>query len=233
MHHRNIYRNKEKADFTRLAQSYPPLSQHLTDTSSIDFRDKKAVLTLTQAFLHRDFNLTLGMPPHDTLIPTVPQKLNYILWIEDLLKLVRGRGHTIKGIDIGTGASCIYALIGAKRNGWEFVATEIDGVSKEFADRNVQDNKLGHLIDVRLVGPNDILCAVVDDESEFDFCMCNPPFYWSEDEAQGQGKNRTERRRKGPTMCRGTTTEMVTEGGEVDFVRSIVSDSKKLKTRIR
>lgn len=231
MHTRNIYRDREKTDFTILAESYPPLSAHLTRASSIDFRNKKSILTLTQAFLSRDFNLTLSMPEDDRLIPPIPQKLNYILWLEDLFG--NGRDHKIRGIDIGTGSSCVYPLIGARKNGWEFLATEIDEVSKEYAERNVRDNKLGHLIDVRLVGREDVLCGVMKDESDFSFCMCNPPFFGSEDEASGKVPNRTERRPQAKTECSGTQGERVTEGGELTFVRSIVSDSMKLQTRIR
>lgn len=33
----------------------------------------------------------------------------------------------IRGLDIGTGASAIYPLLGAKVYGWAFIATDIDG----------------------------------------------------------------------------------------------------------
>jgi len=40
----------------------------------------------------------------------------------------------------GTGASCIYPLLGARLNGWSFLATEIDRVSAEYAAKNVKTN---------------------------------------------------------------------------------------------
>ncbi len=47
-----------------------------------------------------------------------------------------------RGIDVGTGASCIYPLLGAKVAGWSFLATEIDAVSAEWAEKNARANGL-------------------------------------------------------------------------------------------
>ena len=46
----------------------------------------------------------------------------------------------------GTGASCIYPLLGAKLNGWRFLATEIDQESVTYALGNVQRNAMGDKI---------------------------------------------------------------------------------------
>lgn len=43
---------------------------------------------------------------------------------------------------LGTGASCIYPLLGAKLNGWHFLATEVDELSVSFAEKNVKGNGL-------------------------------------------------------------------------------------------
>ena len=43
---------------------------------------------------------------------------------------------------LGTGASCIYPLLGAKINGWKFCASEIDEMSYRFACENVKRNHL-------------------------------------------------------------------------------------------
>ena len=47
--------------------------------------------------LKDDFDLDVLMPL-DRLIPTIPLRLNYILWLEDILN---GHAENIKGIDIG------------------------------------------------------------------------------------------------------------------------------------
>lgn len=83
--------------------------------------------------------------PLDKLIPTVPLRLNYILWIEDLLSISKKDGE-IRGIDIGCGASCVYPLMAAKKYGWKMIATEIDDASLEYARGNVQRNSLEGLI---------------------------------------------------------------------------------------
>ena len=67
--------------------------------------------------------------PDAQLCPTVPNRLNYIHWIEDLLscgiisKSKDGPDGRVKGFDIGTGANCIYPLLGASLMGWSFVAS--------------------------------------------------------------------------------------------------------------
>ena len=51
---------------------------------TLDFSDPPALRELTCAVLERDFGLKVEIPL-DKLIPAVPQRLNYIHWIEDLL----------------------------------------------------------------------------------------------------------------------------------------------------
>ena len=72
------------------------------------------------------------------LIPTVPLRLNYILWIEDLIN----KKSDVTGIDIGTGATCVYPLLAAKKNKWKFLATEADEMSFTWAKHNVDRNSL-------------------------------------------------------------------------------------------
>lgn len=96
----------------------------------------------SQALLDADFGLAWDLPL-DRLCPTIPQKLNYIHWVEDLVALRRGDGGGARGIDVGTGASCIYPLLGtAMHANWSFVATEVDERSRASAIANVARNKL-------------------------------------------------------------------------------------------
>uniref|UniRef100_A0A674DXP5 Methyltransferase 16, N6-methyladenosine n=1 Tax=Salmo trutta TaxID=8032 RepID=A0A674DXP5_SALTR len=89
-----------------------------------------------------DFGLTTDIPL-ERLIPTVSLRLNYIHWVEDL---IGGQGEPRRGIDIGTGASCIYPLLGASMNGWHYLATEVDDICLDYATRNVEQNNLSDLI---------------------------------------------------------------------------------------
>lgn len=65
----------------------------------VNFKDENTLRTLTKCLLNRDFKLDVILPP-DKLIPTLPLRLNYILWIEDILETA-GRTSNIIGIDIG------------------------------------------------------------------------------------------------------------------------------------
>ena len=62
--------------------------------------------------------------PDGQLCPTVPSRS--IHWIEDLLSSdiipkVSSNSDNVRGFDIGTGANCIYPLLGASLLGWNFV----------------------------------------------------------------------------------------------------------------
>ena len=72
----------------------------------------------------------MELPP-DRLVPTLPLRLNYLLWVEDLLQEVNPATEKIvHGIDIGTGACCIYPILAARMKGWHFTATEsVRGIS--------------------------------------------------------------------------------------------------------
>lgn len=66
--------------------------------------------------------------PDGQLCPTVPNRSNYIHWIEDLLlsdviPKIDSNGDNVRGFDIGTGANCIYPLLGASLLGWSFVGS--------------------------------------------------------------------------------------------------------------
>lgn len=56
---------------------------------------------LTEVLLKHDFNLEVKIPPNK-LVPTLPLRLNYILWIEDLMKhACFSEMQETVGIDIG------------------------------------------------------------------------------------------------------------------------------------
>ena len=134
MHPRNRY-TKAKPDFGELAEVHPslkpflverrpsssssvsvPLPSHLPYRYTIDFSKPEALRELTCATLKHDFKLKIELPL-DRIIPTVPQRLNYIHWVEDLLMVGRNeggggaelmvpKGNSIRGIDIGMQVHC-------------------------------------------------------------------------------------------------------------------------------
>ena len=65
----------------------------------MNFGDPEAVRALTWTLLKNDFNLDVDLPA-DCLVPRVTQRLNYLLWLEDLVNQNDIKGPII-GIDIG------------------------------------------------------------------------------------------------------------------------------------
>ena len=117
MHPRNRYKHS-KPDFSELGEFYPSLKPYLIHRGcgsqekspathlhacTLDFSNPEALRELTCAILARDFGIKLEIPLN-MLIPAVPQRLNYIHWVEDLLCEEEGnvpRGEAVTGIDIG------------------------------------------------------------------------------------------------------------------------------------
>lgn len=66
---------------------------------SLDFKNLESIRALTCTLLKEDFNLDVEIPL-DRLIPTLPLRLNYLLWIEDIL-IHNKITEAVKGIDIG------------------------------------------------------------------------------------------------------------------------------------
>lgn len=237
MHARNRYKDKPP-DFAYLASKYPDFKQHiqinLSGRVSLNFKDPEAVRALTCTLLREDFGLSIDIPL-ERLIPTVPLRLNYIHWVEDLIGHQASDKSTLRrGIDIGTGASCIYPLLGATLNGWYFLATEVDDMCFNYAKKNVEQNNLSDLIKVVKVPQKTLLMDALKEESEiiYDFCMCNPPFFANELEAQGVN-SRNSRRPPPSSVNTGGITEIMAEGGELEFVKRIIHDSLQLKKRLR
>ncbi|XP_063812096.1 RNA N6-adenosine-methyltransferase METTL16 [Pseudophryne corroboree] len=237
MHPRNRYKDKPP-DFAYLASKYPEFKQHvnmnLSGRVSLNFKDPEAVRALTCTLLKEDFGLSIDIPL-ERLIPTVPLRLNYIHWVEDLISYHDTDKATVqRGIDIGTGASCIYPLLGATLNGWYFLATEVDDICFNYAKKNVEQNNLADLIKVVKVPQKTLLMDALKEESGiiYDFCMCNPPFFANEMEAQGVN-SRNPRRPPPSSVNTGGITEIMAEGGELEFVKRIIHDSLQLKKRLR
>ncbi|NXQ18012.1 MET16 methyltransferase, partial [Peucedramus taeniatus] len=237
MHARNRYKDKPP-DFAYLAGKYPEFQQHVQTTLagrvSLNFKDPEAVRALTCTLLKEDFGLTIDIPV-ERLIPTVPLRLNYIHWVEDLIGHRDDEKQTLRrGIDIGTGASCIYPLLGATLNGWYFLATEVDDMCFNYAKKNVEQNNLSDLIKVVKVPQKTLLMDALKEESEiiYDFCMCNPPFFANQLEAKGVN-SRNPRRPPPSSVNTGGITEIMAEGGELEFVKRIIHDSLQLKKRLR
>uniref|UniRef100_A0A1A8V9I7 U6 small nuclear RNA (adenine-(43)-N(6))-methyltransferase n=1 Tax=Nothobranchius furzeri TaxID=105023 RepID=A0A1A8V9I7_NOTFU len=137
-------------------------------------------------------------------------------------------------VSSGTGASCIYPLLGATMNGWYFLATEVDDICFDYAKKNVDQNNMSDLIKVVKVPQKTLLMDALKEETEivYDFCMCNPPFFANQLEAKGVN-SRNSWRPPPSSVNTGGVTEIMAEGGELEFVKRIIHDSLQLKKRLR
>lgn len=154
MHPRNIYRRKP--DFEELGKAYPEFGSVLQreeagKRQTINYADPKALRALTTTLLKNDFGLTVQIP-EDRLVPTLPMRLNYLLWVEDLLQTVPNCSEeTVTGIDIGTGCCAVFPLLGVTLNKrWNFVATDIDEKNLSFSKLNIDANGLSDRIKCKL-----------------------------------------------------------------------------------
>lgn len=234
MHPRNIYKNPP--NFKQLAIDYSEFRQHVTQDLAgkvtLDFKDASALRALSRTLLKKDFELEVDIPVNK-LIPTIPLRLNYLLWLEDLLNIQKSNDE-INGIDIGTGASCIYPLIAAKKFKWKMIGTEIDKESIIYAKRNVEQNFLGEFIQINEASSNTLLTDLVGSLNRiFDFCMCNPPFFSSTQELHPFFKSRKASRPHPKNAFCATTNEVVVHGGEIEFVTKLIKESIQIKSQIR
>lgn len=90
------------------------------------------------------------------------------------------------------GASCIYPLLGCASNPtWKFLGTDIDPRSVKYAQENVENNALQEKITIKHnLDPNKIF--MLEDDTTYTFCMCNPPFYSSQAELEEGLSNKDE-----------------------------------------
>uniref|UniRef100_A0A182RRZ9 U6 small nuclear RNA (adenine-(43)-N(6))-methyltransferase n=1 Tax=Anopheles funestus TaxID=62324 RepID=A0A182RRZ9_ANOFN len=239
MHPRNRYR--QKANFQQLIKLFPELNEvasvDLTGKVKLDYRNKQAVHLLSKCLLLQDFGLTLELPPNK-LVPTLPLRLNYIHWLEDIGTVAHWEEkENVRGIDIGCGASCIYPLLAVvqSQQRWHMVAIEKAEDSLESAKANVTRNELQRCINVQAQNRdgNTILLDVLKNFPDecFDFCMCNPPFFDSNSN-ELKPHDRTGKRREPSNASTGSLEELATEGGEVTFISQIIEESIQLKERI-
>ncbi|KAH8290959.1 hypothetical protein KR054_007430 [Drosophila jambulina] len=237
MHPRNVLR--QPPDYTKLAIKYKDFREvcqlELTGKVSVNFRNENTLRELTKMLLKEYFDLDVNFAP-GSLVPTLALRLNYILWLEDLMEPLKL--EEIRGIDIGCGSSCIYSLLGAKKNGWHMLALESKLQNIEYARENVKRNQLEGLIDVYAQpDKNSIFKSYFlekEKETNFHFCLCNPPFFDSNLPNPFGGNTRNPERRPAPNNVRtGSQEELTCVGGEVQFVQRIIDESLENQQRVR
>ena len=131
LHPRN--RHQGRYDFAALIAVEPRLKAFMIinpyGKPSIDFANPEAVRVFNAALLKQLYGIKDWQIPEGYLCPPVPGRADYIHGLADLLaidakgEIPRGTGFTV--LDVGTGANCIYPLLGQHDYGWRFIACDI------------------------------------------------------------------------------------------------------------
>ena len=230
LHPKNNFKNGY--NFDELIIKNPELKQFVAKnefgTVTIDFSNLEAVRELNKALICSLDKISNWNFPRENLCPPIPGRLDYIHYLADLLSL---KGEA-KILDIGTGATCIYPLLGASVFDWSFVATDIDLDSLDVAQDIIDDNNLTEKIELRQqFKEENILKGIIVDGDSFTAVMCNPPFYKSAEEAQGA--NGRKSKNLGNNAIRnfaGNNNELWYIGGEKAFLHNYLYESSLYKT---
>ncbi|UKJ89990.2 hypothetical protein MACJ_003248 [Theileria orientalis] len=143
---------------------------------------------------------TINLELNRFLAPCVPNRISYIRAVSGLLSKERNhseelgrinepyssdrvlKGNQVLVLDVGTGASCIYPLVGVAENSWSFIGTDINSLALEVAKKNIDLNDLGGQIKLRLQSVGTLMFHNVLNSTEFmSLTLCNPPFHSSMD----------------------------------------------------
>ena len=234
-------KNKHKTgyDLDGLCDIYSKLTPFVFvnkfETKTIDFANPNAVKALNTALLKKHYGINFWEFPEDNLCPAIPGRVDYIHHIADVLKSSKIEGN-ISVLDIGTGASCIYPLLGIAEYNWTFVGTDIDENSLKNAQNIIDKNTLNKVISLRYQNDSSqVFKGILNAEDKFSVSICNPPFFKSEREAI----EATTRKLKGlnrevDNVIRnfsGTKHELWYKGGEKAFIHNYLYESSIYKNQ--
>jgi 23S rRNA (adenine1618-N6)-methyltransferase len=227
LHPRSRFRSRY--DFARLVAAHPPLTAFVKTKAhgdaGIDYANPRAVKALNAALLAYAYGLRGWDLPAGHLCPPIPGRSDYIHHAADLLEL--RRGADVRVLDVGTGASVIYPLIGACEYGWSFVGAEVDAASLRWAQKNAA---LTGQIELRhQKNPAQCFRGIIRPGEHFTATMCNPPFHASAaDAAAGTRRKQQNLGLKSQALnFGGTASELWCEGGELGFIRRMIAESRE------
>eukprot|EP01037_Dinobryon_pediforme_P007243 gene7243-7313_t len=238
LHPRNAHR--ELYDFEKLARFSSPLKRFLITnrdkTLSIDFADPEAVLALNRALLKFFYKIDHWKIPEGYLCPAIPARADYIHYVADLLAGSNNghipRGNDINVLDIGTGANCVYPLIGNSMYKWSFTCTDVDPAAIQSAEEIIKKNDLSAQIGLRIQPDKaSIFKGIIKPGERFDLTVCNPPFHSSEQMARESNIRKFQHLKRDEDLVPllnfgGKNTELCCPGGEAAFINRMVEESK-------
>jgi len=147
---------------------HPDLRNHLksTDPPRIKNEDRETLLLYNKYIAKDLYDIDIEFAEH-AIIPTPIMRYNFLM-------------HVIKPnssiIEIGTGASAIIAMLGAKHFNAQVYATEVDKEYIKLANQNIKRNNLESKITV-IDSQGSFFNNVVPSGLKVDFIISNPPYY--------------------------------------------------------
>ena len=261
LHPRN--QHSGRYDFDLLVAALPELKSHLVKNpvgeDTINFSDPLAVKLLNKALLAHHYGVKHWDIPAGYLCPPIPGRADYIHRVADILNS-DGQGEaynhqSVKALDIGVGANCIYPIIGTTEYKWRCTGSDVDPVSVKAANFIAESNvNLKGKIKARLQADSEsIFKGVIKDNERYDVTICNPPFHSSLEEAEkgSQRKldnlaaNRAKKagqtfkpeskkaKQNKPTLnFGGQKAELWCPGGEAAFIMKMARESQLFATQV-
>lgn len=232
--------HKGKYNFEVLVEKLPELKQFVKknprEEDTIDFSNNEAVTLLNKALLKTFYNVQNWEVPKGFLVPPIPGRADYIHYIAELLE----KKENVRVLDIGTGANCIYPIIGSQSYNWEFVGSDISRESILNAQKIIDSNEsLKDKIELRIQKNKDnIFSGIIKNNEKFDLTMCNPPFHSSLGEAVKANERKVNNLSKDNKAIKkgmnfgGQKAELWCNGGELLFLKKMINESVKFSKNV-
>ena len=237
-------KHQGKYDLEALVRQLPELESYIFtgkhDEKTIRFADPGAVRALNKALLMDYYGLKNWEIPSGYLCPPIPGRADYIHHMADLLAISNGgetpRGNRIQCLDIGTGSSIIYPIIGIYEYGWSFIGAETDPKAITSAEKIRQSNSLlsNNLTIRQQQNPENIFKGMLSTKEKVDITISNPPFHASAEEAKAGTVRKVRnlsRGKKSEAVLNfgGQSNELWYKGGEKRFITKMISESKVVR----
>lgn len=237
MHKKN--KHTDDYDFNQLSLVHTDLESFIftnaNNKKTIDFANPKAVKALNTALLKSHYDVAFWDFPDHFLCPPIPGRVDYIHHISDLLNRSK-LTENITVLDIGTGANCIYPLLGNAEYNWSFIGVDSNDDALKEAQNIIDKNNLQDQIKLKKQNDNaHVLSGVLSETDKVTVTMCNPPFFKNEEDAlkattsklKGLGKPTDQMVRN----FAGQAHELWYKGGEKAFLHNYLYESSLLKTQ--
>lgn len=237
-----LNKHQGRYDFKKLIKICPELKSFVSvnkfGDESVNFFDPNAVKMLNTALLKQYYAIDFWDIPENYLCPPIPGRADYIHHLATFLAEHNHgnipEGKNVTCLDIGTGANCIYPIIGTHEYHWSFIASDIDTISIENAQKIIQHNKrLQGCIEIRQQkNPSQIFKGIIHPKEKITITLCNPPFHKSAKEAQtGTLRKLQNLQGKKPVKTElnfgGQSNELWCKGGEKKFIKNMIKESKQ------